>query len=124
MTSETIILTSIYRDINRAMVEKDVTYLTSIIDSESVLVHMTGYVQPLAEWLEQIQSEEMRYFSTSFKSATITQLRDSEAILLGRSYVEASIWGSRRQVWPLQIEMFFKKRNDEWHVIKQVASTF
>ena len=51
-------LKDMYRQVNQAMVDKDIPKLNKLLKPETVLVHMTGYHQPVSEWLDQIESEE------------------------------------------------------------------
>ncbi len=113
-----------YRRINQAMVEKDIETLENIISKDSVLFHMTGYVQPLVEWLCDIANDQMIYNSSQFVSATVRDLDNKKMLVIGRSYVVASIWGSRMHKWPLEIKMTFEEINGKWHVTNQLASTF
>ncbi|MDO4814351.1 MAG: nuclear transport factor 2 family protein [Gemella sp.] len=124
MKKDINILIDMYRNINKWMVAKDVDSLSSIINKESVLVHMTGYIQPVSEWFEQILSEEMKYYSWEEESVEVTELNEDSAILIGKSKVRASIWGGGAYTWSLQIKMYFKKENGDWVIIKQVASMY
>lgn len=38
------------------MVAKDTAMLAKLLEPDTVLVHMTGYVQPVSEWLTQIKT--------------------------------------------------------------------
>ena len=100
-----------YRRINQAMVEKDIETLENIISKDSVLFHMTGYVQTLVEWLCDIANDQMIYNSSQFVSATVRDLDNKKMLVIGRSYVVASIWGSRMHKWPLEIKMTFEEIN-------------
>lgn len=85
---------------------------------------MTGYVQPKLEWIDQIQNEEMKYYSSVEENIKDIQLDGDHASLVGQNQVKASIWGSGVSTWPLQIKMYFEKQNGRWLITKQVASTF
>lgn len=61
MTEE--ILKQLYRQVNDAMVAKDTKKLAELLEPDTVLIHMTGYVQPITEWLEQIDTGDMIYYS-------------------------------------------------------------
>lgn len=52
------ILKNRYRQVNDAMVAKDTKTLAELIAPDSVLVHMTGYVQSVKEWLAQIEQDQ------------------------------------------------------------------
>lgn len=48
-------------DQNRRMVEADTHALEALLTPGFELVHITGYAQPKAEWLEEIRSGGMAY---------------------------------------------------------------
>ncbi|MBM7642272.1 nuclear transport factor 2 family protein [Streptococcus loxodontisalivarius] len=122
--SDREILINIYRDINQAMVDRDTEKLQKILKEDTLLVHMTGYQQPVSEWLDQIDSQEMKYYSWKEEAIKDIQINGDKASLIGQSRVKARIWGAGPSVWPLQIHMFFQKIDGRWQVIKQVASTY
>ena len=108
------ILKNRYRQVNDAMVAKDTKTLAELIAPDSVLVHMTGYVQPVKEWLAQIESD-------AIKAIYIT---DNTASLVGQSRIKARVWGAGPATWRLQIKMDFEKIDGDWKIIKQSASTY
>lgn len=113
-----------YRQVNQAMVTKDTATLAKLLKPDTVLVHMTGYVQPVSEWLAQIETGEMTYYSWQEEAIKDIKIEGTKASLVGQSRVKARIWGTGPATWPLQIEMFFEKQNDDWVIVKQVASTY
>lgn len=122
--SEEEILKGLYRQINQAMVEKDTDTLSQLLRDDTELVHMTGYRQPVVEWLEQIETEEMKYYSWEEDAIKDVQIDGHRASLIGQSRVKARIWGSGPSTWRLQIKMYFEKVDGQWQIIKQVASTY
>lgn len=117
-------ITSIYRHVNDAMVAKNTAKLSELIKSDTVLVHITGYVQPIKDWLAQIESEEMTYYSWGEKSIEDIQISGDRASLVGRSNVRARIWGAGPSTWSLQIKMEFERVDGKWLISHQTASTF
>ncbi|MFC9840981.1 nuclear transport factor 2 family protein [Rhodococcus sp. NPDC127530] len=111
-----------YRSMYRGMIERDTSTLATLLDDGYTLTHMTGYVQTGAEWLEQIASGEMRYFSARERDTSIKISGDS-ARVVGRSVVDASIWGSRG-TWNLQLAAEYRLRSGRWIATLTVASTF
>lgn len=93
-------LKQLYRDENTAMVAKDLGRLNEILLPTMRLTHMTGYVQPKLEWIDQIQNGEMQYLSSQ----------------------EAAIRGVH--TWNLQMQVFYTKQNGHWRIADQVASTY
>lgn len=119
---ETIV--QLYRDENTAMVEKDINKLNEILASSMKLTHMTGYVQPKLEWIDQIQNDEMQYFASHEEAIKDIEIDDDKASLVGQSQVQAKIWGGGVNTWPLQMKMYFAKQNGNWIITNQVASTY
>jgi ketosteroid isomerase-like protein len=122
MTEE--IFKSLYRQVNQAMVDKDIAKLEELLKTDTVLVHMTGYSQPVSEWLDQIESEEMKYYSWKEEAIKDIVIDGDKASLIGQSRVKARIWGAGPSTWSLQIHMYFEKVDGEWEIVKQVASTY
>lgn len=88
------------------------------------LTHMTGYVQPKLEWIDQIQNGQMKYFSSTEDNIKDIEISGNHASLIGQNQVKASIWGSGVNTWSLQMKMYFKKQNGAWLISKQEASTY
>ena len=118
------ILRNRYRQVNNAMVAKDTKTLAELIAPDSVLVHMMGYVQPVKEWLGQIESEEMGYYAWQEDAIKAIYIADNTASLVGQSRVKAQIWRAESATWRLQIKMDFEKIDNDWKIIKQSASTY
>lgn len=118
------ILKNRYRQVNDAMVAKDTKTLAELITPNSILVHMTGYVQPVKEWLAQIENEEMRYYAWQEDAIKAIHITDNTASLVGQSRVKARVWGAGPTTWRLQIKMDFEKIDGDWKIIKQSASTY
>ena len=118
------ILKNRYRQVNDAMVAKDKKTLAELIAPDSVLVHMTGYVQPVKEWLAQIESEEMRYYAWQEDAIKAIHITDNTVSLVGQSRVKAWVWGAGPATWRLKIKMDFEKIDGDWKIIKESASTY
>lgn len=53
MTDEEALI-NLYREENKAMVDKNIVKLNEILAPSMQLRHMTGYLQPKLEWIDQI----------------------------------------------------------------------
>lgn len=122
MTEE--ILKQLYRQVNDAMVAKDIKKLAELLEPDTVLIHMTGYVQPVTEWLEQIETGDMIYYSWQEDAIKNIKINGNTASLIGQSRVKARIWGAGPSTWRLQIKMEFENVDGKWKIIKQTASTY
>ncbi|MGT2756987.1 nuclear transport factor 2 family protein [Streptococcus ovuberis] len=113
-----------FRQVNRAMVDQDIDTLEVLLDKEMSLIHMTGYVQPKAEWLADIASGQMSYFSSTHEKVENVKIEGNRAKMTSYDLVEASIWGSTRHTWRLKMDVHFEKKDGDWKIVKQIASTF
>ena len=115
---------NLYRRENEAMVNKDIVTLNEILAPSMNLQHMTGYVQPKFEWIDQIQNGDMKYFSSKEENIKDVVITGNHASLIGQNRVQASVWGGATSTWPLQMKMEFFKDNGQWKITNQVASTY
>ena len=123
MTDEEAII-ELYRQENQAMVDKDIVKLNEILAPSMQLRHMTGYLQPKLEWIDQIQNGEMKYFSSIEENIKDIKIDGNAASLVGQNKVKANVWGSGIATWPLQMKMEFTKSNGKWIIANQYASTY
>ncbi len=115
---------NLYRLENEAMVKKDLVILNKILAPSMKLVHMTGYIQPKMEWIDQIQNGYFNYISSEEENIKDIKIEDNHAELTGQNQVKASLGGSSAHTWPLQMKMKFAKNNGQWIITDQVASTY
>ena len=124
MTKDEEQIVQLYRAENEAMVKKDISRLDMILGDRMTLTHMTGYVQPKLEWIDQIQNEEMQYLESKEEAIKDIRVEEIWGQLTGQNLVTAKIWGGSKNVWSLQVKMYFEKNNGRWVISKQVASTY
>jgi hypothetical protein len=105
-----------------AMVAGDAEALGALLDDGFTLTHMTGYVQPKAEWLADVRSGEMRYHAVHDVDVRVDIDTDAP-ILIARSRTEATIWGSHG-TWPLQLRIRYSAIGGSWLASETVASTW
>jgi len=116
-------ITALYETMYKAMIAKDTVKLGSILTDDSILVHMTGHRQPKKEYLSQIASGVLNYYSVETDSLEITVNGDT-ARMKGRSRVNAAVYGGGRHTWRLQMDSQLKKVNGEWKISYSKASTY
>jgi len=114
----------LFRTVNKAMVEKNLVTLNEILAPSMELTHMTGYIQPKLEWINQIQNDEMQYFSSKEEAIKDIEINGNKASFISQNQVQAKIWGGGINTWPLQMKVYFEKQNGKWIIVKQVASTY
>jgi ketosteroid isomerase-like protein len=105
-----------------AMVAGDLAELDVILAEDFTLTHMTGYVQSRSQWLDAIETGEMRYHRMETVEATIST-EGTVPSLAARTLTDATIWGSRA-TWRLVLRSWFEPRDDDWVITRTVASTW
>ena len=113
----------LYEDMLRYMIAKDTVSLGALLSDDSVLVHMTGHRQPKAEYLREIATGVLNYYSAQTDSIEITVDGD-KAHLVGRSRVNAAVYGGGHHTWPLQMDSKLERIGGEWKITWTKASTY
>lgn len=90
----------------KGMDSADTDLLASCFTPDAVLVHMTGYRQPLDEWMRGIEAGQFVYHRVEEHWVKVTELSASSA------HVSASITtgitdDGSGQAWPLRCEQDF-----------------
>lgn len=104
------------------MIKRDMEQLDNLLDKNFTLTHITGYIQPKSEWLQEIEQESMKYYNYEIVSEKV-EINGKRATFIGKNILDARIWGTRHQ-WRLQQVMTLEKRNNEWIILSSVASIF
>jgi len=114
---------NLYRAYNTAMAADDTTALDRLLAPDFTLTHMTGYVQPRAEWLRDLDQGTMRYFSSVEEHVTM-QPTATGWQLVGQNRVTASIHGGGQHAWPLNTEMVIQQVAGNWQIMSAVVTTY
>ena len=116
-------ISRLYEDMLRYMIAKDTVSLGALLSDDSVLVHMTGHRQSKGEYLREIASGVLNYYSAQTDSIDITVDGD-KARLVGRSRVNAAVYGGGRHTWPLQMDSRLERIDGQWKIVWTKASTY
>ncbi len=104
------------------MIAKDLKSLNQLLDKDFTLTHITGYLQPKSEWLKEIETESMKYYSFQPIKREV-EINGNKAKVIQQNILDARIWGTRNN-WHLQQVFQLEKRNGDWIILKSVASIF
>lgn len=113
----------LYEDMLRYMITKDTVSLDALLSDDSVLVHMTGHRQSKGEFLREIATGVLNYYSAQTDSIEVTVDGD-KARLIGRSRVNAAVYGEGRHTWPLQMDSRLERIGGQWKITWTKASTY
>ncbi len=116
-------ITALYEAMYKAMIAKDTVALGNILSEDSVLVHMTGHRQSRKEYLSEIASGTLNYYSVNTDSLEITVNGDT-ARMRGRSRVSAAVYGGGLHTWRLQMDSELRKLGGEWKITCSKASMY
>lgn len=123
MTDDRARIEQLYREYWRCMVEKDVDGLRAMMADDYVLMHMTGTRQSADEFLRGLRRGTFQYFSAEHDTIDVT-LRGDTAEMVGKSRVEAAVYGGGRHLWCLRGDFTLRKENGAWKLVCSQASTY
>lgn len=113
----------LYRDYNVAMAADDTVALDHLLGPDFTLTHMTGVVQPRAEWLAELEQGTMHYFSSVEDHVTMQSTATGWQIT-GQNRVVASIHGGGKYEWPLNMVMAVAQIDGRWQILSAVVTTY
>ena len=112
-----------YRELYRAMIDKNGTALNELLDNSFVLVHMTGMRQNKREFIRAVETGTLNYFSEDLQEGRTIVHKDFVQFT-GKSIVEAAVFGGGRHTWHLQLDVKYIFAGYDWLISEAVASTW
>jgi Domain of unknown function (DUF4440) len=110
-----------YRDQIRWMVEGRTDRLAELLADNYTAIHIDGYQQDKAEWLDQIDSGRMSYDAVREESAVV-EIKGETAVLTAQALVTATIYGARG-TWPLKSVTRYVRGDGTWKPLHSRATT-
>ena len=117
------LIEALYREMYKAMVEKDTATLNLVHADNFVLTHMTGMHQSKQEYIRAIANGTLNYYSAEHEQMDI-KVDGNHATLTGRSRVNAAVFGGGRHTWRLQLYFNLVKEDGKWRFMAARASTY
>ena len=114
---------ALYREMYEAMVRKDTATLNRVHADDFVLTHMTGMHQSKQVYIKSIANGTLNYYSAEHEQMDI-KVEGNHATLIGRSRVNAAVFGGGRHTWRLQLSFQLVKKDDHWLFLSAIASTY
>ena len=122
-TNDEQLIEALYKQMYRAMVEKDTVTLNQVHADEFVLTHMTGMRQPKQEYIRAIANGTLNYYEVTHEQIDI-RIDGNRATLTGRSRVTAAVFGGGRHTWRLQLTFHLVRRDGKWLFTDSKATTY
>ena len=116
-------LENCYRQMYRAMIDKDRKILSEVLDDSFVLIHMTGMRQSKETFISAVENGMLNYFSANHQNIE-TVIRGDAAQIIGQSVVSAAVFGGGRHTWRLQLDLKLIRNANGWNIAEARASTY
>ena len=114
---------TLYREMYEAMVRKDTATLNRVHADDFVLTHMTGMHQSKQEYIRAIAGGTLNYYSAEHEQMDI-KIDGNHATLIGRSRVNAAVFGGGRHIWRLQLYFNLVREAGKWRFMAARASIY
>ena len=121
--NEKEIIAECYKEMYRGMIDKDRSLLSRVLDESFVLVHMTGMRQSKEAFIRAVEDGTLNYFSAGHQSIDVS-IEGESASLVGKSLVNAAVFGGGRHTWRLQLKLKLVKKSDDWKITEAKASVY
>ena len=112
-----------YKKMYQGMIEKDCALLESVLDEKFVLVHMTGMRQSKEVFIRAVKNGTLNYFSALHESIE-SEVCGRTAVSVGKSVVNAAVFGGGQHTWQLKIKMQLVKEKNDWRIAEALVSTY
>lgn len=117
-------LIKLYRSETQAVVDKDISTLNRILAPSMEMRLATGFILSKMQWIDQVQNEDIKYYSTKEDRIRDIQIDHNQASLIGQNQVKAAFWNKDVKTVPLQAKVSFVKDNGKWVITKQEISAY
>ncbi|OWV01081.1 hypothetical protein B7994_04730 [Fibrobacter sp. UWR2] len=122
-TDEVTELQNLYREMWKILIAKDASGIKHTHAENFVLMHMTGSRMNRAEFIAAVQDGTLNYYTADHDEINV-KIDGNHATLVGKSRVNAAVYGGGRHTWRLQQNMTLEKINGVWLFTHSKASTY
>ena len=112
LTNEEEIVLSRYKEMQQAMVDKDIDKLNRIVKDGTTFTHMSRKTQTKEEYFEDIKTGALDYQSYTIENSRIS-IEGNKAILKARLILTANAYGAQG-TYPFNVSAYFEKVDGEW----------
>ncbi len=116
-------LKNAYKLLYRGMIEKNRDVLSEVLDSNFILIHMTGMRQSKEAFIKAVEDGTLNYFSAEHQNIE-TEIHGDNAVLIGQSIVNAAVFGGGKHTWRLQLKIKLTKDGEGWLMNEAQASVY
>lgn len=113
----------IYRRYWKCMIDKDESELRSLMSDDYYLMHITGTMQSIDEFISGLLDSTFNYYSAEHDDIQIS-VNGNTATMVGKSKVVAAVYGGGKSRWRLRGDFTLRKENENWKLTSSKASTY
>ena len=117
------VIAECYKNLYKAMIEKDGYALSKLLDDSFGLIHMKGMRQGKNAFIRAVEDGTLNYYSAQHQNIDV-QIEDRKAMLTGQSVVNAAVFGGGRHTWRLQLKIDLIEADGIWRMTEAQASTY
>lgn len=117
------LIEELYRVYWNCMISKDIDGMSEIMTDDYTLMHMTGVKQSKDSFFQSLKKGELNYYSVEHDEI-IVKIDGNNATMIGKSRVNAAVYGDGRHTWSLRGDFTLVKENECWKLKSSVASTY
>lgn len=112
LTNEENIILNRYKEMQQAMVDKDIDRLNKIVKDGTTFTHMSGKTQTKEDYFEDIRTGALDYQSYTIENPSVS-IDGNKAILKARVTLTANAYGAQGS-YPFDVSAYFEKVDKEW----------
>ena len=112
LTSEEEIILNRYKEMQQAMVDKDINKLNNIVKVGTTFTHMSGRTQTREEYFEDIRNGALDYQSYTIENPSVS-IDGNNAFLKAKVTLTANAYGAQGS-YPFDIYAYFERVDGEW----------
>ena len=112
LTNDEEIVLNRYKEVQQAMVDKDIDKLNKIVKDGTTFTHMSGKTQTKEDYFKDIRSGALDYQSYTIEISSIS-IEGNKAILKARVTLTANAYGAQG-TYPFNVSAYFEKVDGEW----------
>ena len=112
LTKEEETILNRYKEMQQAMIDKDIDKLNDIVKDGMTFTHMSGKIQTREEYFEDIKTGALDYQSYTIENPRVS-IDGNEATLKAKVTLTANAYGAQGS-YPFNVSAYFEKINGEW----------
>ena len=101
-----------YKEMQQAMVDKDIKKLREIVKDDTTFTHMSGRTQTREEYFADIESKALDYQSYTIENPVVT-IDGNKATLKARVTLTANAYGAQGS-YPFNVNAHFERIDNKW----------